>query len=77
MALNSYNSQDFFVKSRKLKNLVSEDVNNDGQIDILDISCIATKYNVNSSDSEYSEELDINKDGIIDIYDIIILAKKI
>ena len=77
VALNSYNSQDFFVKSRELKKLVLEDVNNDGQIDILDISCVATKYNVNSSDSEYSEELDINRDGIIDIYDIIILAKKI
>ena len=40
VALHSYNSQDFFIKSRKLKKLVAENVNNEDCI--LDVSYIGT-----------------------------------
>lgn len=76
VAINAYNSEQFFIKSRQLNKLVPEDVNNDGKVDLLDISMVAAKYNLTTMDYGYSEDCDINTDGIIDVYDIVKVARK-
>lgn len=53
------------------------DVTGDGKVDILDLSKIATLYNVKSSDSKWDSKMDINNDNIIDIYDLIAVSKNI
>lgn len=53
------------------------DVTGDGKVDILDVSMIATLYNVKSSDSKWNSKMDINNDNIIDIYDLIAVSKNI
>ena len=77
LAINAYNSQSFFVKSKNLDATNLEDVNGDGKIDILDLYMVADQYNLKSSDDGYKEELDINNDGIVDIYDIVKVANKV
>ena len=46
------------------------DLNNDGEINILDISDLALRYNAIDNDELYEERYDINKDGIIDLFDL-------
>ena len=58
-------------------NEVNFDVNGDGKIDIEDISKVALKYNVNSTDSKWDSTLDFNKDNIIDVYDLTLIAIKV
>lgn len=57
--------------------LDKEDINGDGNVDILDMSLVAVKYNVTSSDSGWDSKLDINSDNIIDLYDLILISKKL
>lgn len=54
-----------------------EDVNKDGQVNVTDMSLVASKYNKKSTDIGYDANYDINKDLIIDIYDLAQVAKKI
>lgn len=54
-----------------------EDINKDGQVDIVDLARMSTKYNLKSVHEDFDPELDINKDNIIDIFDLSIVAKKI
>lgn len=54
-----------------------EDVNKDGNIDILDVALIASKYNIKNEHAEWNSNYDLNSDNIIDIYDIVIISKKI
>ena len=54
--------------------IADEDVNGDGDFTILDLSLIASYYNVDSTDKEYKESYDLNKDGIINIVDIVKVA---
>lgn len=65
------------VKSDIEGNDVNLDVNGDGNIDILDMSMIAVKYNVSSTESGWDSKLDINKDNIIDLYDLTLIAQKL
>lgn len=58
-------------------NYMKLDVNGDGKVDILDLSKVATLYNVKSSDSKWDSKMDINSDNIIDIYDLIAVSKNI
>lgn len=53
------------------------DVNNDGKVDIEDISAIALKYNKTSSDWEWDSKFDFNDDNIIDIYDLTLISKEL
>ena len=55
----------------------SIDVNNDGKIDLLDVSRVATGYNSISGGSLYNTKHDFNLDNIIDIYDLVIVSKYI
>ena len=54
-----------------------EDFNEDGIIDIEDISVMAINYNKTNESNEWDSILDINNDNIIDIFDLIILAKEL
>lgn len=51
-----------------------EDVDKDGDIDIVDLSTIALSYN---NLNGYKKYLDLNSDGIIDIYDFTLISKNI
>ncbi|MBD7915641.1 M6 family metalloprotease domain-containing protein [Clostridium sp. Sa3CUN1] len=69
------------VKNRTLNKVTSEyeaeDVDKNGTVDILDLSKVALKYNVDSNSDSFEEDLDINKDNIIDIFDLVLISKKI
>ncbi|MFT8313999.1 MAG: Ig-like domain-containing protein [Clostridium sp.] len=54
---------------------VSQDVNGDGKIDILDIAKIAHSYNLNSKSTGWDKTLDINGDGVVDLYDLVLISK--
>lgn len=53
------------------------DVNNDGVVDIKDLSLVARSYNLKKSDNIYQANYDLNSDGIIDIYDMALVSKQI
>lgn len=69
---STYTEKNVFTKS-----LPIEDVNQDGTINITDLSNISSKYNVNSTSSDFESKLDLNKDNIIDLYDLVQVAKLI
>lgn len=54
-----------------------EDVNQDGKIDINDLSLLGLEYNKNSIATGFDEKFDVNKDKIIDVYDLVMVAKKL
>lgn len=53
------------------------DLNDDGVVDILDLSDISLRYNKNKDEINWNSRLDLNKDNIIDIFDLVICAKRI
>lgn len=48
----------------------------DVMTDIVDLSTVASKYNLKSNDIGFDVSCDFNSDSIIDIYDLVILAKQ-
>lgn len=56
---------------------VKEDVNKDGKVDVTDLSLVAAKYNVKSTDAAYDAACDINDSKVIDLFDLVMVAKKI
>lgn len=56
---------------------IAEDINNDGVVDLKDLTLISSAYNLTTSSSNFNSNYDLNKDNIIDIYDIVLIAKKI
>lgn len=53
-----------------------EDVNGDGKFDINDLTEVASKYNIKSTDSGYAIKYDMDRNGIVDLYDLVRVAKK-
>lgn len=53
----------------------AEDVNNDGRVDIVDLSLVASCYNLKSTDSKFNVAYDISKDGVIDLFDLVRISK--
>lgn len=53
------------------------DLDENGEVDILDLSSLALDYNKNKNESSWNSRLDINKDNIIDIFDLVICSKRI
>lgn len=53
------------------------DTNNDGKIDILDISTVGLLYGKSSGQTGWRDDLDINKDKVIDLFDLVLISKKI
>lgn len=60
-----------------LETYKKEDINMDGNVDILDMAEVALKYNISIYNDKWDNKLDINKDYIIDLYDLILIAKAI
>lgn len=54
-----------------------EDVNKDGEVDIIDLAKVANEYNKNNDDKNWNSNYDFNKDNIIDIFDLVICSKRI
>ena len=50
------------------------DIDNDGDIDILDIMQVASRWNTTTGDPDYDESCDLDNDGDIDIVDIMKVA---
>ena len=69
----TYNNHSNIIISKQFD---IEDINKDGEIDILDIALAGNKYNLFIEDEEWDYKYDINLDGIIDIFDIVLLSKK-
>jgi hypothetical protein len=55
---------------------VSEDLNNDGAINMADIILIATAFNTVAGNEKYNPAYDLSQDGAINMLDVIIIAKK-
>jgi hypothetical protein len=57
-------------------NLIRGDVDCDGDVDVMDLRCVAYYYDVKKSDPEWTDasQYDLNNDGIIDIYDLVLIA---
>lgn len=56
---------------------INEDINEDGEVNILDLSLIATIYNTVKGDNTYDLKCDVNEDKIIDVYDLVRVSKKL
>jgi len=52
------------------------DVNEDGVVDIFDLTLVAKAYGSVVGDPEYNLDLDITKDGRVDMRDVIIISKQ-
>ncbi|GAA0753183.1 immunoglobulin-like domain-containing protein [Clostridium sartagoforme] len=53
------------------------DLNDDGIVDILDLSDVSLKYNKKKDEINWNSRLDFNKDNIIDIFDLVLCTKRI
>lgn len=53
------------------------DFNEDGKVDVTDLSIMAGHYNKKSTETMFDGRFDLNKDNIVDLYDLVILAKKL
>lgn len=56
---------------------INEDVNEDGEVNEIDLDLVSSKYNLKSSDSEYTPKYDINGDGMIDLFDLTLISSKL
>ncbi|KNY25207.1 CotH kinase family protein [Pseudobacteroides cellulosolvens] len=56
--------------------VVSEDLNNDGIVNMADIILIATTFNSVTGNEKYNKAYDLSNDGSINMLDVIIMAKK-
>ena len=56
---------------------IKEDVNNDGVVDMLDLSTIAERYGKKEGEENFDIFMDLNGDGKIDIVDMVKVAKEI
>lgn len=55
---------------------ITEDVNNDGVVNILDLTFIASRFGENIEPSEQPNP-DVNGDGIVDIRDLVLVASRL
>ncbi|MBD7913252.1 dockerin type I domain-containing protein, partial [Clostridium cibarium] len=55
----------------------NEDLNKDGQVDMLDLAIEGNSYNRTYKDKKWVGREDVNFDGIIDIYDMVRVSKKV
>lgn len=75
---NAINKYDFEIKVIVPE---KEDINEDGVIDILDLSLLAMKYNKKIEDFPTEDKVnfkkyDLNDDDIIDIFDLVLIGKR-
>lgn len=65
------------VLTKTSEEKAKEDVNKDGNIDLLDLTLVANKYRSKLGEENFNSEYDINGDNVIDITDIVMVAKEI
>jgi len=53
---------------------IAGDVNEDGAVDIVDLSLVGVAYGSFEDEPQYNPDADIDKDGIIDVWDITIVC---
>jgi hypothetical protein len=53
------------------------DVNEDGVVDILDMSIVSKSFGMFEGEPGYNSDADINVDGIIDLYDLILVSQNL
>lgn len=61
-------SDGIVAKAETTSNL---DTNKDGEINLVNLANVESKYNIRSKDAGWSADYDFNKDNIIDIYDLV------
>lgn len=54
---------------------INTDLNNDGYVDIIDLSLCASAYKSKYGDLTFIESYDVNKDNLINIFDLVIIAR--
>jgi hypothetical protein len=54
----------------------SADINNDGTVDILDLSLVIGIFGVGENDPEWNATMDVTPDGGIDIFDVVFVASR-
>lgn len=68
-----------FVEGRRIINTSEpnkvEDINKDGEVNILDLSALSVNYNKKNDNADYKLSDDMNTDGIIDLFDLVTVAK--
>lgn len=67
--LNTTNGIGIICEWNLKENALTEDVNNDGAVDIIDLALISRNYNTNN------KLYDLNGDSIVDIYDLVKVSK--
>lgn len=55
---------------------VSADLNNDGDINLIDLGIVTTHFGLNDSDAGWNATADIISNGEIDIYDLVYIASR-
>jgi hypothetical protein len=69
-------SQDSPPDPPRTPNEKSPDVNDDGKVDILDLSIVSKAFGQVNGDPAYSASVDFDENGVIDILDITVVATK-
>ena len=69
-----YFGMSFFQKPPTVDPSASADLNNDGSVDILDITIVAYSISSVPGDPRWNPNADLNKDGNIDLLDVVIVA---
>jgi hypothetical protein len=60
--------------SKIMQKVLRTDLNNDGKVDILDISIVAGAFGSKSGDENWNEVADIDEDGSVNILDVALVA---
>lgn len=65
------------VKVQASDSVENIDFNGNGEIDLVDLSTLADRYNSRSIDSNWNAKYDLNADNIVDIYDLVKVSRAI
>jgi len=60
----------FYKFSSTISKVMKEDVNHDGQIDIMDVTMVARSFGSKPGDQNWNPDADINKDDTVDNLDM-------
>ena len=69
-----YNNSSYIIVDKEYD---KEDVNKDGNVDIIDLALDASKYNLTQYEKGWNYKYDINLDGMVDIFDIVAIGRRV
>lgn len=67
-------TDDNFSVAGTVKVKLPGDINEDGVVDIKDLSIVSIAFGTFEGEPEYDPDADVNKDGIVDLMDLVIVA---